>query len=94
MAMPTAIQSDLAQKATSFQENITGFLFGIWTMITKLSLAFAIAFSFLILDLFGFEANNPNEKSLLVLSLLYGLAPVILKIIALIFINRYEDSKF
>jgi len=92
MAMPTAIQSDLAQKATGFQKNITGFLFGIWTMITKLSLAFAVAFSFIILELFEFNISNPSKESLFVLSLLYGLAPVCMKIIALFFINKYEDT--
>lgn len=93
MAMPTSMQSDLAQKASTFQENITGLLFGIWTMITKLSLAFAVAFGFIILEVFDFNSSNPNSKSLLVLSLLYGLAPVLLKILALIFITKYKDSK-
>jgi Na+/melibiose symporter-like transporter len=93
MALPTSIQSDLIQKTHTMQTNIAGLLFGIWTMITKFSLALAVALSFIILGFFDFEATNPNESSLLVLSLLYGLLPVILKIIAIFFISKYSDIK-
>ena len=93
MALPTAIQSDLVQKTKTFQNNISGLLFGIWTMITKLSLALAVASSFIILGIFDFEANNPSSESLIVLSLLYGLIPVCLKITALFFITKCTDTK-
>jgi Na+/melibiose symporter-like transporter len=62
-------------------------------MITKLSLAFAVALSFMILGIFNFEATNPTSGSLLVLSFLYGIFPVILKLFAMFFINKYEDLK-
>ena len=93
MALPTAIQSDLVQKSKNYESNISGLLFGIWTMITKLSLAFAVALSFMILGIFNFEATNPTSGSLLVLSFLYGIFPVILKLFAMFFINKYEDLK-
>lgn len=93
MALPTAMQSDLVQKTKNFQINISGLLFGIWTMITKLSLAFAVALSFIILGLFDFDQNNTSSSSLFLLSLLYGFFPVCLKILALFFINKYTDSK-
>lgn len=92
MALPTAIQSDLVQKSKNYESNISGLLFGIWTMITKLSLAFAVALSFTILGIFDFEASNPTSTSLFVLSFLYGIFPVILKLISIFFINKYEDS--
>jgi Na+/melibiose symporter-like transporter len=94
MALPTAIQSDLVQKSKDRKSNISGLLFGIWTMITKLSLAFAVALSFVILGLFDFDVSNPTLDSLLVLSVLYGLFPVCLKLIALFFINKQKDLKF
>lgn len=93
MALPTAIQSDLVQKSKKYESNISGLLFGIWTMITKLSLAFAVALSFLILGIFDFEATSPNPTSLFVLTFLYGIFPVILKILAIIYINKYKDIK-
>ena len=94
MAMPTAMQSDLTQRISSHEKNITGFIFGIWTMITKLSIAFAIAFSFIILELFKFNSNNPSDESLIVLSLLYGFLPVCLKLISIFFISKYKDNNY
>lgn len=93
MALPTAIQGDLVQKSKNLHTNISGLLFGIWTMITKLSLALAVAVSFMILGIFDFDAKNASELSLFVLMLLYGVLPVCLKIIAIFFINKYEDIK-
>lgn len=93
MALPTSIQSDLVQKSTTKKTNIAGLLFGIWTMITKLSLALAVALSFSILGFFGFEAKNPSSESLLVLSFLYGVLPICLKLLAMFFISKYSDFK-
>lgn len=93
MALPTSLQSDLVQKAKRVQSNTSGLLFGIWTMITKFSLALAIALGFLTLGAFNFEATDPNTNSLIALSLLYGFAPVAFKILALIFIIQYTDEK-
>jgi len=93
MALPTSMQSDLVQKTTKFDFNISGLLFGIWTMITKFALAFAVAVSFIILGIFDFNAQNPTTDSLLVLSLFYGLVPIFLKILSIFFIYKYEDIK-
>ena len=91
MAMPTSIQSDLVQKTKMLSFNISGLLFGIWTMITKLTLALAVALGFVILGVFDFEASSPSSTSLLTLSLLYGLVPVFFKLVAIYFINKYKD---
>jgi Na+/melibiose symporter-like transporter len=91
MALPTAIQGDLVQRSKNYENNLAGLLFGIWTMITKLSLAFAVAFSFIILGTFNFETITPSPFSLLILSILYGIIPVFLKLLAIFFIKRYTD---
>ena len=93
MALPTSIQSDLVQKTKSLNLNISGLLFGVWTMITKFTLALAVALSFIILGAFDFKAINPSSDSLFVLSLFYGLIPVCLKVISILFINKYTDIK-
>ncbi|RXJ90868.1 MFS transporter [Arcobacter sp. CECT 8983] len=93
LAFPTSIHSDLSQKAEKIKSNCSGLLFGLWAMITKLSLALSVAISFGILGLVDFNENNPSNSSILTLALLYGLAPVILKIIAIIFINKYKEDK-
>jgi len=93
MALPTSIQSDVVQKTQFFDLSISGLLFGIWTMITKFTLALAVALSFIVLGFFDFEASEPTASSLFVLSFLYGLVPVFLKIISLLFIFQYSDEK-
>ena len=92
LAFPASIQADIAQKVKMIQNNVSGLLFGIWTMLTKLSLALALVISFGILGLVGFNQENPSTQALITISLLYGLAPVILKLITIFFINKYKES--
>lgn len=87
IAFPTSIQSDIVQKNREF----SGLLFGIWTMITKLALAFSVVITFGLLGIIGFEKNNPSSFSLFSLILLYGLLPILLKLLALFFINRFKE---
>ena len=61
-------------------------------MLTKLSLAFAVGVSFSLLGLFDFSADAPNARSLFVLSLLYGVLPVILKISAILVLKKYQEN--
>lgn len=91
MALPAAIQADEARRFEREGHAITGVLFGFWAMLTKLSLAFAVGLSFGVLGLSGFEPNTPTENSLIVLALLYGLFPVIFKLIALFVMYRYDE---
>ena len=91
IAFPTSMQADVVQKIKEYKENISGLVFGIWTMITKISLALSVMITFGILGLVGFDANNITSESILTLTLLYGLLPIVLKIIALVFISRYEE---
>lgn len=92
MALPAAIQADIAQKLEGAGQRLTGVLFGFWAMLTKLSLAFAVGISFGLLGLSGFEPELPTSSSLSLLSLLYGMAPVVFKGAAIFFISRYEDA--
>jgi Na+/melibiose symporter-like transporter len=92
LGLPTSIQGDVVQKHDSLEVNLSGLLFGIWTMITKFSLSLAVVLSFGVLGFFDFDTSNPSIESLLVLSLLYGLLPVLLKIVSLFFIYKYKDE--
>ena len=85
MALPASMQADIAKKSAAS-------LFGFFAMLTKLSLAFGVGLSFSLLGFFDFEAHSPNETSLWVLTLLYGLAPVILKILAITILRRYQEK--
>lgn len=88
MALPASIQADIAEKS----KGASGSLFGLWAMITKLSLALAVGIGFVVLDWAGFDAAAPDSDGLLALSLLYGTAPVVLKSIAFVIMRGYRES--
>lgn len=89
IAFPTSIQSDVVQREK--EKNISGVMFGIWTMVTKLSLAISVVITFGILGLVNFDENNPTELNILVVTLLYALLPIILKIFATFFILKFKE---
>ena len=92
MALPASMQADLIQKQNSSKIQVGGALFGIFAMITKLSLAIAVGVSFFILGLFDFIPENPTKEGLIVLSLLYGALPVVLKILAIFTLLRFSEK--
>lgn len=92
IAFPTSIQADVVQKVQTIKENISGIIFGIWTMITKISLATSVLISFGVLGLVDFDKENLTSTSILTLILLYGILPVFFKFIALFFISKYKEN--
>ena len=70
---------------------MSGLIFGIWTMLTKLSLAFAVVLSFSILGIFGFDQDNINENSKFAVLFTYGLLPVLIKLIAIFYIKKFKE---
>lgn len=92
MALPASMQADIAQKSSQSNAQLGGTLFGFFAMLTKLSLAFAVGVSFALLGLFDFNPKEPSTESLFVLSLLYGLLPVVLKIAAIFIVSKYEEK--
>lgn len=93
MALPASMQADLVHNNTTAPREMGGTLFGFFAMSVKLSLAFGVGVSFAILALVGFEPSNPNALSLGVLPLLYGLLPVLLKLIALFVLYGYKEQR-
>jgi len=99
VVMPSSIQADISQKIAQDEEsrsadtesyqNSTALIFGLWGMLTKLSLALAIGIAFPLLDLAGLQINGSNAEATNaygnnVLILLYAIIPISLKIIVLI----------
>lgn len=89
IAFPTSMQSDFVQKNEN--SSMSGLIFGIWTMLTKLSLAFAVVLSFSILGIFGFDQDNINENSKFAVLFTYGLLPVLIKLIAIFYIKKFKE---
>ena len=92
MALPSSIQAEVAN-LTKEKEDLTGVLFGFWAMITKLSLALAVAISFISLEIVNFESQNINQTSIFVIIFLYSILPIILKIFSIISLLKYEMTK-
>jgi Na+/melibiose symporter-like transporter len=92
MALPASIQADIAQKLEKSHQNISGFLFGLWAMLTKFALALAVGISFGILGIVGFESSAPTPLTLLVLTLLYSTLPVVFKVMSLVLMHYYREA--
>jgi glycoside/pentoside/hexuronide:cation symporter, GPH family len=90
MALPSSIQADVAQESKKINNDISGILFGFWAMITKFSLAFAVAISFITLEFTSFDTTNINENSTIAIIILYSIVPIILKLISIIFLSKYK----
>ena len=91
MALPASIQSDMAQASDHRGNRLSGVLFGIWAMLTKLALALAVGIAFGTLALFDFTPEAPTPMALAVLSLLYGALPVVLKLSAMLILRKYHE---
>ena len=92
MALPSSIQADVAN-FTKQKEDLTGVLFGFWAMITKLSLALAVAISFITLEFTNFENENINQYSIFAIIFLYSILPIIFKIFSIISLLKYQLTK-
>jgi len=92
LVLSTSLQADLAQRFTLEGKPLSGVLFGLWGMGTKLSLALGVGIAFGILGFFDFDPVSPTQQSLNTLIYLYGLAPVFFKILSIILLVRYNDT--
>ena len=91
LAMPAAMLADVVdQDILETGRQRTGIYFAVWAMAAKLAAASAVGFSFPVLDWVGFVPDMYNEaQALLVLSILFGLCPVVFKLLALTFVWGY-----
>ncbi len=92
MVLPSSIQADISQQLQREEQNLAGLLFGLWSMLTKFSLALAVGISFVLLGWFGFDTDTPSPESLQLLHYLYAIGPVWLKLLAIYFINQYKEN--
>ncbi len=90
MALPSSIQSDVAQMSEKQGNDISGILFGFWAMITKFSLALAVAISFITLEFTFFDSSAVNENSLIAIIIMYSILPIIFKGLSIILLYKYK----
>jgi len=92
LVMPPSMQADVIDlDAANNGVTRTGTLFGLWGVATKIPLALGVGIAFPILGLVGFsgDAATNGPISLAVLAGLYGLVPVLFKLVAIRLIWGY-----
>lgn len=95
LALPASMQADMVDIDTQQSgRNRAGLLFGLWGLTTKLAAALGIGIAFGVLAMAGFDPRSSNnDEVLLSLALLYGLAPVLLKVAAIALTRGFASSR-
>ena len=85
LSLPSAMQADLVDLDTARSgSQRTGAFFALWSLAQKFALAGAGGAALIALGWMGFSATDANsESALLGLTLLYALAPIVLKLMAI-----------
>lgn len=86
VALPSSIQADIAQNLSQANGSISGLLFGVWGMLTKLALALAVGLAFPILDWMGWD--DKTSASFTTLVWLYAGVPIALKLLVLVWLRK------
>ena len=93
LSMPNSIQADIIANAEeNYGQNLAGRYYAIWSLVQKLALALSAGLGLSLLSIFGFDPNN-QESNFSILSLAYGILPIIFKIPAIIY-SSYIKEKF
>ena len=95
LVLPIALQADLVDwDAARTGKARPGIFFAIWGTTTKLGFALAVGIAFPLLDLIGFRTDGSNTGAALAgLGIIYGLVPVLLKLIALWIMQGYPITR-
>ncbi|MDA8870859.1 MFS transporter, partial [Rhizobiaceae bacterium] len=84
IALPPSMQADVIDVDTARSgEQRSGIYFALWSLATKMSLAFAVFAAFGLLGWFGFDAGAPDASAtagIVALAFLYGWGPILFKI--------------
>lgn len=91
LALPAAMQADVIDIDTARTgSQRTGFYLALWTVTNKATLAVAVGVAFPILELAGFARDGASPPlALTTLALLYGGAPVLFKLAAIMVMRSY-----
>lgn len=95
-AIPASIQADVIDEdRVNGGGERAGLYFGLWGMATKLSFALAVGVAYALLHAAGFNAHSIHNArgALLVLSLLYGVLPVLIKICVIRMVWRFPLNR-
>ena len=91
VAVPASIQADIAQDLSNKKGNISGLLFAVWGMLTKMALALAVGLALPTLGWLGWEEYS--IVSLQGLLWLYAGVPIALKLLVLYWLYQARLTK-
>jgi glycoside/pentoside/hexuronide:cation symporter, GPH family len=80
LALPPSALADVIDRREAVAA--AGVYFGVWTLATKLNLALAAGVALPLLALLGYESGSRDATALRALTLVYGLVPCVLKLVA------------
>lgn len=89
IALPSSIQADIVQKLSEEKEQISGILFGVWGMLTKMALAISVGIALPLLEGLGLKQGEP--LALNALWFFYAIVPILLKLISVYLV--YQENK-
>lgn len=90
MALPSAMQTDIAQRLSQTLNSVNGLLFGLWGMLTKLALALAVGIMLPLVDWLKMASDSPATQTHDTLWLLYAGLPIVLKLFALYHLKNHR----
>ncbi len=90
LVLPPAIQADVVDyDRLRSGRNRAGLHFALWSMSTKLALAFAVGLALPALEAAGFDPDAPGEDEIRMLAVIYALVPVVIKTMAIAMVWRF-----
>lgn len=90
LALPPAIQADVVDyERLRAGRNRAGLQFALWGMATKLALALSVGAALPALERLGFDPAAPDPEGIRALTVIYALAPVVIKAIAIMIVWRF-----
>jgi Na+/melibiose symporter-like transporter len=86
LALPSSLQVDLVHRLEKQSVRAAGSMFGLWGLLTKLAVALSLGIALPILETLHLKQGSP--AALNALWVMYGLVPVVLKLVAVVWVFR------